>query len=186
MALGRLKSLVPPVLLVAALVWLGSALWTLQGERAERQVFDQLAAKRDVQPPDDASGRLTFARAHYLLVRDRIDEAQGLAGRIAERGGRELTAKFYYDLANARARRALGAVEASQIDKAIPEVRLAKDAYRTALRADPELWDARYNLDVVMRLVRDFPEIERAGEEDVKAQPKKLWTDLPGRPRGLP
>lgn len=185
MAPGRLKSLAPPVLLALALAWLGAALWTLQGQKSERDLFDQLAAKRDVQPPLDASGRIMFARAHYLLVRDRIDEAQGLSGRIADRGGPELTAKFYYDLANARARRALGAVEASQIDKAIPEVRLAKDAYRSALRADPDLWDARYNLDVVMRLVRDFPEIEK-DEEDTKAQPKKLWTDLPGRPRGLP
>lgn len=185
MALGRIRSLLAPVLLALALAWLGTSLWTLYGEASEHAVFDQLAARRDVQPPEDASGRLLFARAHYLLARDRIDEAQGLSGRIAERGGAELVAKYHYDLGNARARRALGAVEASQIDKAIPEVRLAKDAYRAALRADPGLWDARYNLDVVMRLVRDFPEIER-GEEETKAQPKKLWTDLPGRPRGLP
>lgn len=185
MTLGLIRSLAPGGLLVLALGWLGASLWTLHGERAERDVFDALAANRNVEPPDDASGELLFARAHYLLARDRIDEAQTLVGRIVERGGPAVAAKFHYDLGNARARRAVGAVEASQINKAIPEVRLAKDAYRAALRADPELWDARYNLDVVMRLVRDFPEFE-AAEEETKAQPKKLWTDLPGRPRGLP
>lgn len=185
MRLGALKSLVPVALLVAALGWLGSALWTLQGERAEREVFEALASRRDVAPPDDASGELLFARAHFLLARDRIDEAQSLVGPLVERGGPKIAARFYYDVGNARARRAVGAIESSQIDKAIPEVRLAKDAFRSALRADPDLWDARYNLDVVMRLVRDFPEFE-GGEEETKAQPKKLWTDLPGRPRGLP
>ncbi|PZQ13696.1 MAG: hypothetical protein DI565_14235 [Ancylobacter novellus] len=185
MTLGRLKAALPPLLLLAALAWLAQAGWTLYGERAERRVADALAASREVRPPDDASPELVFARAHYLLVRDRIDEAQALVGRIVDRGGPKLAARFHYDIGNARARRALGAVEASQIDKAIPEVRLAKDAYRSALRADPDLWDARYNLDVVMRLVRDFPEIE-AADEEAQAQPKKLWTDLPGRPRGLP
>lgn len=185
MRLGALKGLAPIVLLAGALVWLGSALWTLQGERAERAVFDALGANRDVRPPDDASGDLLFARAHFLLARDRIDEAQALVGPLVERGGPKVAARFHYDVGNARTRRAVGAIESSQINKAIPEVRLAKDAFRAALRADPELWDARYNLDVVMRLVRDFPEFE-GGEEATKAQPRKLWTDLPGRPRGLP
>lgn len=185
MRLGALKSIAPGVALLAALVWLGFALWSLQGERKERDVFLALASNRDVTPPDDASAELAFARAHFLLARDRIDEAQSLVGRIVAHGDPKIAARFHYDVGNARARRAVGAVESSQINKAIPEVRLAKDAFRASLRADPDFWDARYNLDVVMRLVRDFPEFE-GGEEESKAQPKKLWTDLPGRPRGLP
>jgi mxaK protein len=180
-----LKPLIPALMLAGALAWLAQSAWTLREAHAERAVAHALAANRDVEPPHGASGELLFARAHFLLVRDRIDEAQALSGRIVERGGPSVAARFFYDLGNARSRRAVGAVESSQIDKAIPEVRLAKEAYRSALRADPELWDARYNLDVAMRLVRDFPELE-AGEQETKAQPKKLWTDLPGRPRGLP
>lgn len=185
MRLGALWSLGAGLALFAALVWLGASLWTLKGERAERAVFVALASAKDVPVPDEASGELVFARANFLLARDRIDEAQALVGRIAAQGDPGIAARFHYDVGNARARRAVGAVEASQIDKAIPEVRLAKEAFRSALRADPSLWDARYNLDVVMRLVRDFPEFE-GGEEESKVQPKKLWTDLPGRPRGLP
>jgi mxaK protein len=177
--------MLPPLLLLAALVLLGASALRLYGERSERALARALATNHDIRPPDDASSELVFARAHFLLVRDRIDEAQSLVGQIVERGGPDVAARFHYDVGNARARRAIGAIEASQIDKAIPEVRLAKEAYRAALRADPTLWDARYNLDVVMRLVRDFPEIE-AAEDETKAQPKKLWTDLPGRPRGLP
>ncbi|GBD48776.1 hypothetical protein [Methylopila sp. Yamaguchi] len=186
MTLGTLKSALPPALLLAALVALGVAGWRLHELRQERAVIQALAENHDVQPADDASGAVLFARAHYLLIRNRIDEAQGFSGRIAERGGPELAARFHYDVGNARVRRALAAMDASKIDQAIPEVRLAKDAYREALHADAELWDARYNLDVAMRLVRDFPELESGEEEEVKAQPKKLWTDLPGLPRGLP
>lgn len=185
MRFGAFRSIAPAVALFLALAWLASTLWTLKGERDERDVYNALASNNDVAPPENASAELLFARAHFLLVRDRIDEAQSLVGRIAAHGDPTVTARFHYDIGNARARRAVGAVESSQINKAIPEVRLAKDAFRASLRADPTFWDARYNLDVVMRLVRDFPEFEGA-EEESKAQPKKLWTDLPGRPRGLP
>ncbi|MFD1702449.1 hypothetical protein ACFSCV_05455 [Methylopila henanensis] len=185
MRLGALRSLLPPALALAALVALGYAGWRLYEQRQERAYIQALAANRDVQPADDATAAALFARAHYLLARDRIDEAQGLVGRITERGSPAVVARFHYDVGNARTRRAIAAIEATKIDVAIPEVRLAKESYREALRADPELWDARFNLDVVMRLVRDFPEVER-GEEETKAQPKKLWTDLPGLPRGLP
>lgn len=185
MRLAVFRSAIPSLVLVGALGWLAAALWTLSGERAEREVFQALAANKDVAPPDEASAELVFARAHFLLARDRIDEAQSLVGRIVAHGDPKIAARYHYDVGNARTRRAVGAVESSQIDKAIPEVRLAKEAFRAALRADPDFWDARYNLDVVMRLVRDFPEFE-AGDEETKAQPKKLWTDLPGRPRGLP
>jgi mxaK protein len=65
-------------------------------------------------------------------------------------------------------------------------VRLAKDGYRRSLALDPGLWDAKYNLDVAMRLVRDFPQIDRMSEEEPADLPVRLWSDLPGLPRGLP
>ena len=63
---------------------------------------------------------------------------------------------------------------------------LAKDEYRLALRLDPSNWDIKHNLDVAMRLVRDFPGYEGEAEEVPEDAPKNLWTDLPGVPRGLP
>ncbi|MBM3654860.1 MAG: MxaK protein, partial [Alphaproteobacteria bacterium] len=50
----------------------------------------------------------------------------------------------------------------------------------------PEYWDAKYNLDVAVRLVRDFPDFERKSGDELSADPKKLWTDIPGKPKGLP
>jgi mxaK protein len=174
-----------PVAIVAALLWTAVAGWSLYQRQDERRIVAELARGRNVTPPEGASAQALFARGHFMLTRDLIDEGQGFARLIADEGDPALAARFLYDLGNARLRRAIASLEASKIDPAIPEVRLAKEAYKSALAADPELWDARYNLDVAMRLVRDFPELEREGEE-TKAQPKKLWTDLPGLPRGLP
>lgn len=180
-----LGGVILPLAIVAAAAWTGYAGWELYKRQDERRIVAELARGRDVRPPEGAGAQVLFARGHFLLARDLIDEGQGFARLIADAGDTQLAARFLYDLGNARLRRAVAALEASKIDPAIPEVRLAKEAYKSALAADPELWDARYNLDVAMRLVRDFPELERDGEE-TKAPPKKLWTDLPGLPRGLP
>jgi mxaK protein len=62
---------------------------------------------------------------------------------------------------------------------------LARDFYTRALRIEPQFWDAKYNLDIAMRLVRDFPDVEIHGD-DQKRPTSKLWTDLPGLPKGGP
>ncbi|HEY0293508.1 MAG TPA: hypothetical protein VGC51_14435 [Hansschlegelia sp.] len=183
--LAALRAAAVPVALLAAIVFAAVSAWKLYNSLQERRFVVALLQNHDVKPANDAGPAALFARGYYLLIRDLIDEGQGYAQPLSEKGDVRAAAAFYYDLGNARLRRAIAHVEASKIDAAIPEVRLAKEAYRTALTADPGLWDARYNLDVAMRLVRDFPELER-DEEEAKGKPKKLWTDLPGLPRGLP
>ena len=130
--------------------------------------------------------QLLYARLHFLLVRDRLDEAQPLLNQILRDGDDRQSSTALYAMANARLRVAFAHLEAGRIDPAIPLVRLAKEGYRRALSVDPDFWDAKYNLDVAMRLVRDFPQIEQSGEEVSPEVAKKLWTDLPGLPRGLP
>lgn len=145
-----------------------------------------LAAGRDLPVGVDASARVLFARAHFLLVRDRLDEAHPLVELLARKGDPAQAAAGWYDLGNARLTRALSHLERTQIDPAVPQVRLAKAAYRAALTLDPQFWDAKYNLDVALRLVRDFPEVERDVKEEPQEAPKRVWTDLPGLPKGLP
>ncbi|GAB4068471.1 hypothetical protein GCM10028812_26920 [Ancylobacter sonchi] len=145
-----------------------------------------LAAGRDVPVATDARPELLFARLAFLTTRDRFDEAQPLMNRIAATGAPRLAAAAFYDLSNGRLRVAIGHLESNDIDPAVLLVRLAKEGYRRALMLDPGFWDAKYNLDVAMRLVRDFPQIETSGEEIPPEAAKRLWTDLPGVPRGLP
>lgn len=152
----------------------------------ENRTITALADGRDVPVPEAASPRLLLARAHFLMVRDRFDEAQPLVDRLARSDESALAVAGLYDLANARLARAVAHLEQTQIDPAIPLVRLAKAGYRAALERDPGFWDAKYNLDIAMRLIRDFPQIEQEPQDDAQETPKRLWTDLPGLPRGLP
>ncbi len=91
-----------------------------------------------------------------------------------------------YNMANARMRGAVTAIGKGDYDKAVPLVMLAKAEYRSALRLNPSNWDAKYNLDIAMRLVRDLPQAVGEDEEKPLQTPEKLWTDLPGAPKGLP
>lgn len=174
------------LLLVASLCAAGFFGVRLVLDRRANGDIAALAAGHDIPIASDARLEPLFARLVFLTTRDRFDEAQPLMNRIATSATPRLAAAAFYDLANARLRVALAHLESNEIDPAVPLVRLAKEGYRRALTLDPGFWDAKYNLDIAMRLVRDFPQIETSGEEIPPEAAKRLWTDLPGVPRGLP
>jgi mxaK protein len=150
-------------------------------------VIRDLRAGKDV--PVDAAGASAArleARAAFLLTRDRIDEAQPLLDQASRRAGDAVQVRMLYNMANARLRAAIKAIEQGKFDKAIPLVALAKAEYRQALRLAPLNWDAKHNIDVAMRLVRDLPRPEGEDQAQPETTPSKLWTDLPGIPKGLP
>lgn len=183
------RRLLPALWLVVLLAGLFLAGW--QGTRAfidrrTNMAIAELAAGRDLAVAADAPAPLQLARLSFLTFRDRLDEAHPIANRLAAGDDPALAVAALYDLANARLRAALEELGSNNIDPAIPLVRLAKEGYRRALATDPGLWDAKYNLDITMRLVRDFPQIDLSGEELPPEAAKRLWTDLPGLPRGLP
>ncbi|MBB2974070.1 hypothetical protein [Mesorhizobium sp. RMAD-H1] len=186
LATGRLKG----VFLVNALAvafaaftvsgWLAFSAWS------DNRIIAGLAAGRDIAVGDGARPEILLARGQFLMRRGRVDEAQALVPAVRASGNQRVLAALQYDLANARLRKALTLLEEMKIDQAVPLINLAKDGYRAALSVRPDFWDARYNLDVAMRLVRDFPETEQSSEEPPQETPERLWTDLPGLPRGLP
>lgn len=160
---------------------------TLARHIRDNAVIARLAEGHDVAVPlTEASPDVLFARAGFLLARGRLDEAQSIADITASWPDPALRARLLYNLANARVRLAVQHIEAGAYGRAIPLVALAKTGYRLALRLSPGVWDVKYNLDVAMRLVRDFPESGEAGEMPPETPPKRVWTDLPGTPRGLP
>jgi mxaK protein len=174
--------------LIAAVVALAVLGWRIYEIRRDNAIIAALAAGDDV-PVDGrrASDEVLVARSHYLLKYDRWEEAQSLLDATASSmSDPRLRARLLYNHANARVREALDAVGRSDIDKAIPLTRLAKDEYRLALRLDPFAWDIKHNYDVAMRIVRDFPGAEQEDEDVPPDAPKRLWTDLPGVPKGLP
>ncbi len=131
------------------------------------------------------SSAAAFARAKFFLDREQFDEAQPLVERVARLGTGEQAAQILYDAGNARLHHAIHLIADNKFDAATADVLLARDFYTRALRIDPAFWDAKYNLDIAMRLVRDFPDIDIPAD-DRKKPTTRLWTDLPGLPKGGP
>ena len=146
-----------------------------------------LAAGQNVEiRADTASPPVLFARAYYLLQRDRIGESQLLLDQANFRADDKTRVAMLYDDGNARLRATFAAIEQGKFDRATSLVNLAKADYEQALRLDPGTWDVKYNMDVAARLVRDLPVITPS-EEPMQQEPRKdLWSDLPGIPRGAP
>lgn len=165
----------------AALV---ASVLTFYGQRHDNRAIRSLAAGTDSEPRAGADPRVFEARALYMAWRDRIPEAEAQAAGL-DGAPAALVAEYHYAIGNARMRRAFDQLQANRIDDAGTEVNLAKAAYRDALRALPGHYDSKVNLDLAMRLVRDLPRIGN-GEEDPELRPERLWTDLPGLPRGAP
>lgn len=179
------------IIIIAVLAASSIAFTYAAGRYLEKRVSNAtvraLVAGEDVVvDPVYASSEVVMARLHLLLFRDRLDEAQSLLDEAAPHMGPHIRAAALYNLANARIRLAFDAIEKRDLDRAIPLVRLAKDDYRKALGIQPENWDFKYNLDIAMRLVRDFPQPDFSEDEDAEGESKRVWTDLPGIPRGLP
>jgi mxaK protein len=183
---GSIKGAFLGVALSLAALGLAASIWSTVSVWQDNRAISRLSAGEDLLVASGARPQVLLARAHFLLQHGRIDEAQALVPAVKAGGSMQLLATLHYDLANARLRAAYSLLEQNRVDPAIPLVRLAKDGYRAALAINPGDWDARYNLDLAMRLVRDFPQIERSFDDPPPQIPKQLWTDLPGVPKGLP
>lgn len=154
--------------------------------RGANAAIGVLAAGGEADVDPSAPAELLAARIGSLARRDEFDKARALLEPLEASGRTALGAAAHYDLANALLRRAFGLLERGQLEPAGPFVELARRSYRRALQLDPEFWDAKYNLDVASRLVRDNPRLEHSGGDELPADPKKIWTDIPGKPKGLP
>ncbi|HBP29436.1 MAG: hypothetical protein ACTIKR_06960 [Advenella sp.] len=183
--------------LTAAIAGMITALVFLHRTQAENAVIGQLENRNDIAVSEQAAPEVSFARLRFLTAIGRLDDAlpwvELLAGRAVHADGsaaspkdRLIAAQALYNMGNARLRFAIALLGSSKTEEAPSSVRLAKEYYIRALRLDPSFWNARYNLDIASRLVRDLPEGQISDEEESPETPKRLWTDLPGLPKGLP
>lgn len=172
--------------LLAALclaVWSGCTLWRLS---LENGYIRAVAEGRSPALPEPAGAYALYARTLDLARRDRAEEAEGLLPRLTDLPlGMQAAAR--YAIGNARLRVGYALLDVGRADDAVPHVNLAKSAYRAALHLRPGDHDARLNLALAMRLVRDLPRpLQSGAEEEEQSAPRQLWTDLPGLPRGAP
>lgn len=182
------------MLAAAALVY---TLIALSDTRVDNRLIRQLESRRDVAVPERSDPEVSFARLRFLTTVGRLDDALPLVETIAAAAVRvdgtpgsqhevSVAVRALYNMGNARLRHAIELLGTSKSEEAPSSVRLAKEHYVRALRLAPGFWNARYNLDIASRLVRDLPEGELTEEDEEPETPKRLWTDLPGIPKGLP
>jgi mxaK protein len=159
---------------------------TLAGQMRDARLVASIERGDDVSiNAQEASPPVLLARAKFLTERQLLDDAQALLD-AARDAPEEARADLHYVVSRARLQRAVREIERGEIDRGVADVALAKTHLRETLRVRPGWWDAKRNLDVAMRLVRDFPQGEGSVEEPPEDAPKRLWTDVPGAPRGLP
>uniref|UniRef100_Q07LW7 MxaK protein n=1 Tax=Rhodopseudomonas palustris (strain BisA53) TaxID=316055 RepID=Q07LW7_RHOP5 len=175
--------------LVAALAGAATLIAAMIQTGRRNAVIAQLAEGRDVAvDPATAPDALLLARHHFLIVHDRLDDAQIFAEIAMPRTAPQVRAQLLYNLGNARVRQAFAYIENADLDRAASAIGLAKANFRQALGLEPQNWNLKHNLDVAQRLVRDLP--RDAASDDDEPPPsdkaKPLWSDLPGLPRGLP
>lgn len=177
------------VLVVAAIIAAAAAIHAGLSWRDAVNINSEilaLGAGRDRPVADDAAPELLLARIEFLAQRNEIDSVRMLLDALDRPGREELGAKGRYALGNALLRKAFDLIENGDLDSAGPFVNLSKREYRRALQLAPSYWDAKFNFDVATRLTRDYPSFEQENGDELETEPKKLWTDAPGIPKGLP
>jgi mxaK protein len=168
-----------------ALVAFGLAGMALRFEAANASIR-ALKANHDLAVAMNSPPELLLARIEFLLSHDRVDEVQPYVEALDKRGSDALRAIAHFNFANGRLRQAFDLLTQGKLDAAGPFVVLSRQEYRRALTLAPGDWDAKFNLDVASRLIRDFPAFERTIGDAVKTDRKRIWTDVPGKPEGLP
>ncbi len=124
----------------------------------ESERVNAAIASARIENFDASVPQARLARALALSRAGEFDAAvKAYKSVITEHRG-ELRSLALYDLGNLYMRTAL-----ANSSQALPLVELAKQSYRTLLRAEPANWDARYNLELALRMA---PEVEREVEEN--------------------
>lgn len=153
------------------------ALRLRESERINSAIASARVADFDASIP-----QARFARA---LALDRTGEFEAALktykSLYSERSG-DLRQRALYNVGNLYMRNAF----ANHADPAqsLPLVELAKQSYRELLRREPADWDARYNLEVALRIAPEVePEIE---EEDEPLEREQSTSTLQGVRIDLP
>jgi mxaK protein len=175
-------------LLIFSLIGVLQSSYSIYQISETNQLIDQLNQGKDISQSEikNAAPELQLARGSYLKNKQRYDEAQATLSKIIDQGSLKIKAISRYNLGNTYLEQAIELAESMQINEATTLAGLAKQAYRQALALDSQNWDAKYNLEVAMRLLPEMDRLTMEDDEPVPQEKAKLWATVPGFPRGLP
>jgi mxaK protein len=162
------------VALAALVAWQAARL--AQATRVNRAIASALAASgADRELPE-----ARFAQALALARAGRYEEALAAQKAFVQAEHGPLRRAMQYDLGNLHLREALRRGP-GELDAALPLVELAKQAYRDALRADPDDWDARWNLERALALAPEADDEDAQTPEPPANKERTVTTARVGR-----
>lgn len=126
-----------------------------QSERVNTAIASAQVSDFDATVPE-----ARFARALALARAGDTDAAVKTYKSLIGEDRRDLEQRARYNLGNLYLRDALA--KGADAALSLPLIELAKQSYRELLRITPTDWDARYNLELALRLA---PEVEQEIEE---------------------
>lgn len=173
------------LLTLAALIYSG---YTLQQNRQINQQIHLLAEGSLIDPEqldmDTAEVRIAYAALQKKL--NLFDEAVETYSATERLANEQQFVHIHYNLGNLYLLRAIELAEKLSVDRAVATADVAKDFYRSALKQQPDFWEAKYNLEAAQRLSRDLPLGDVIISEEATENSTELWSAMPGFPIGLP
>lgn len=179
------------LLFAAALVACAAFTWEWHAARRVNAMIDARTIETLKPLPDDP--RVRYAIAWDLERAQRYDEAIRYYTDAQAAADPALASHAWLALGNAFFEQGIKASRQTESGEAAAEnaqFDLARDAYRSALRIDPLLHGARYNLELLERLAPSHArEGWRRNTDPITIQPSRHngWTTIQESPkRGLP
>lgn len=166
------------LIITASAIWLlGSGYQLWQQAQINNFIADPAAYETI---PDDPRGH--FAKAQQLEIEEEHELALEQLTLVLGYAGNPLLADAYFNRGNINLRKARTMTNSDA--RQIPLIELAKQDYRSALLLQPMMWDARYNLEVALRVVSEDPDINGDFEKNVissrrSIESKAFKVDLP-------
>lgn len=136
--------------------------WQLSQFNAALEQENLVAAARH------ASDHGHFAEAYRLEQQGEFQTALEQYGTLLSSESGSVATQARYNMATLTLREGMRLWGLGDAELAIPLVELAKTGFRELLQNTPEHWDARYNLEVALRLLPDAvaePELEEVNPE---------------------
>lgn len=125
-----------------------------------------------------------FAQAVVLAKQGRYDAALERYKTLSRGDRADLATDALYNSGNLHLREALKEEGPDSAVRMLPLIELAKQSYRSALRRDPQRWDARYNLERALWMAPERDEslsfsVPRNAEERVMSTLHSATGELP-------
>ena len=192
--MGRLTRWITGLVWIAlALALIATAAFAMRWRSTQTlnaMIRDRSVGQLSPLPPDL---RVRYAAAWDLERAQHFDEAVKLFNQVQAAKDPKLAANAWFALGNAYFESGIKMSRDVKIEGPVIEntqFDLARDAYRSALRIQPELYGARYNLELLERMSpRRAEEGWRRNTDPIKIQPDRHngWTTILESPkRGLP